>query len=169
MRHFERVITACLIIAAMLAFGVSASSMPVFDATKAIQEKPYKEAASIDRNKKPVRKRWRGPCVKGDIYNKKERSCKGADSKSYARGDRAAGRCKPTDRFSSRYNNCRTKDKKTYKPNKSFAASLAASKQRVKDRRNKRRAALAKKHGCNAGDGWNRRRKLCVHYYKGKK
>jgi hypothetical protein len=158
-----------LIIAAMLAFGVSASSMPVFDAGKAIKVKPFNTAAAFKTSDEQVRKRWRGPCVKGDRYDKKQRSCQGADSKPYARGDRAAGRCKPGDRFSGKYKNCRTKDKKTYKPSKSFASSFAESKKSVKDRRMKRGAALAKKHGCNAGDGWNRRRKMCVHYYKGKK
>ena len=165
MKHLERVFVFGLIIVATVMFGVSASSksigVPVMDTQAAM---PLKYTVQF---KQKIRRS--GPCIQGDTYDRKQRSCKGADSAAYARGDRAAGRCKASDRYNARKKTCRMKDKKTYPASMKLAASLADSQKSIKERRMKRRSAMASKHGSNPGDGWNRSRKMCVHYYKGKK
>ncbi len=113
-------------------------------------------------------KRYRGPCRRGDEFNRAQRQCKGATSAVYAPGDPAAGRCKAGDYYATRRQDCIGPDKKRYAANAKQAVSFTQSKKAAKDRRQKRQAALAKKHGCKSGDGWNRRKKMCVHYYKGK-
>lgn len=44
---------------------------------------------SLKHNAQFKKKRRRGPCSAGDTYTKAGRTCKGADSAAYARGDRA--------------------------------------------------------------------------------
>ncbi|MGY8991362.1 MAG: hypothetical protein ACKVHL_07215 [Rhodospirillales bacterium] len=171
MNHLERIIGICLVVTGTLMFGVSASSSsikaPAVPALYVLDSETV--GTSLKHNAQFKKKRRRGPCVSGDAYNKADKSCKGADSASYARGDRAAGRCKAGDRYRARKKVCRTKDKKKYPADMKVAASLADSQKMVKERRMKRRDKRAQKHGCNPGDGWSRRRKMCVHYYPGKK
>ena len=172
MKHIERIIGAGLIIAATLTVGVSAPSDAVsktIGMPGSVALDTAQAGASLKQNVQARKKRRRGPCVSGDTYNKVDRSCKGAGSAAYARGDRAAGRCKAGDRYNSRKKVCRTKDKKRYPADMKMAASIADSKKAVKERRMKRRSARASKFGCNPGDTYSNRRKMCVHYYKGKK
>ena len=168
MRHLERIIGMGLVIIATFMFGVSASSKTVGVPALSTLD-VAKEGASLKYSVQFKKKRHRGPCISGDTYNKADRSCKGADSAAYARGDRAAGRCKAGDRYRARKKSCRGKDRKSYPADMKLAAAISDSKKMVKERRMKRRDKKAQKHGCNPGDGWNRRRKMCMHYYKGKK
>ena len=168
MKYFSTLTVAGLITA--VCFSAPASAVvPMPGADDTARDNSSRAGLSLKLDVQFKKRLKRGPCFKGDTYNRKQRSCKGAGSAAYARGDRTAGRCKPGDRYSSRKKTCRTKDRKTYKANMKLAASFANSKKGVTERRKKRRSAAAKKHGCKSGDGWNRRRKMCVHYYKGKK
>jgi hypothetical protein len=114
-------------------------------------------------------KKRRGPCRAGDAYSKEQRQCKGADSAAYAPGDSAAGRCKAGDRFDARRKDCVGADKQRRPADMKQAVSVADSKKAVAERRKKRREAQAMKMGCNAGDTWNNRGKMCLHYYAPKK
>ncbi|MEX2450492.1 MAG: hypothetical protein WD407_06530 [Rhodospirillales bacterium] len=155
-------------IAGAAVLATSVSSGPVFAAMPGLGVFDTVGERSALTHTVQAKKR-RGPCRAGDAYDRQLRHCKGADSAVYAPGDSAAGRCKAGDRFDTRRKDCVGADKQRRPADMKQAVSVADSKKAVAERRRKNREAVALKQGCNAGDTWNNRRKMCLHYYAPKK